>query len=96
MTYRFTSAALSELRDALLAYESKERGLGGRFLVEVDGTIARILMAPEAWRRLSARTRRCLVHRFPFGVLYQIRGREILVVSVMDLRRDPVSWKKYL
>jgi hypothetical protein len=96
MNYRFTSAALGELHDALLAYESKERGLGGRFLAEVDGAIARILMAPEAWRRLSTRTRRCLVHRFPFGVLYQIRGRGILVVSVMDLRRDPVSWKKYL
>ena len=96
MTYRFTSAALSELRDALLAYESKEQGLGERFLAEVDGTIARILMAPEVWRRLSARTRRCLVHRFPFGVLYQIRGREILLVSVMDLRRDPISWRKYL
>jgi hypothetical protein len=51
MTYRFTSTALSELRDALLAYESKEQGLGGRFLAEVDGTIARILMAPEAWLR---------------------------------------------
>lgn len=96
MTYRFTSAALSELRDALLDYESKERGLGGRFLSEVDGAIARILMAPEAWGRLSARTRRCLVHRFPFGVLYQIRGVEILVVSVMDLRQDPSCWKECL
>jgi len=96
MTYHFTSAALSELRYALLDYEGKERGLGARFLSEVDGTIARILMAPEAWGRLSARTRRCLVHRFPFGVLYQIRGAEILVVSVMDLRRDPACWRKYL
>jgi hypothetical protein len=96
MTYRFTSAALRELRDALLDYESKEQGLGARFLAEVDGAIARILMAPEAWRRLSARTRRCLLHRFPFGVLYRIRGAEILVVSVMDLRRDPVCWKHYL
>jgi hypothetical protein len=87
---------MRELKVAMLDYESKERGLGARFLAEVDGAIVRILMAPEAWRRLSARTRRCLVHRFPFGVLYQIRGVEILVVSVMDLRRDPVRWKKYL
>ncbi len=96
MTYRYTSAALNELRDALVAYERKEPGLGGRFLAEVDSAIARILMAPEAWRRLFARTRRCLVHRLTFGVLHQIRGGEILVVSVMDLRRDPVSWRKHL
>lgn len=96
MTFRFTSAALGELRVAVLDYERKQAGLGARLVAEVDRTVDRIVMAPEAWRRLSARTRRCLVHRFPFGLLYQIRGVEILIVSVMDLRRDPESWRKYL
>jgi len=96
MTFRFTSAALTELRIAVIDYERKEVGLGTRFLAEVDQAVARIVMAPEAWRRLSARTRRCLVHRFPFGVLFQIRSGEILIVSVMDLRRDPESWREYL
>jgi plasmid stabilization system protein ParE len=96
MTYRFTSAALSELRESTLQYEAKEEGLGARFLAEVGGAVGRILAAPEAWRRLSPRTRRCLTHRFPYGVLYQIRQDEILIVSVMDLRRNPVSWRKYL
>ena len=96
MTFRFTSAALTELGVATLDYEGKEAGLGNRLLTEVDRAVARIVMAPEAWRRLSARTRRCLVHRFPFGVLYQVRSREILIVSVMDLRRDPETWRKHL
>ena len=96
MIYRFTSAALTELKRACLGYDRKEAGLGIRFLAEVDQAVTRIVMAPEAWRPLSARTRRCLVHRFPFGVLYQIRSREILIVSVMDLRRDPESWRKHL
>ena len=96
MTYRFTSAALTELRESSLQYELKEKGLGIRFFHEIDRTVGRIMTAPEAWRRLSPRTRRCLVHGFPFGVLYQIRRTEILIVSVMDLRRDPVSWRKYL
>jgi hypothetical protein len=96
MTFRFTSAASSELKRACLDYDRRETGLGVRFLTEVDQAVARIVMAPEAWRPLSARTRRCLVHRFPFGVLYQIRSREILILSVMDLRRDPESWRKHL
>lgn len=96
MTFRFTSAALAELRSATLDYESKEKGLGARFLAEVDQAVARIVMAPEAWRRLSARTRRCLVNRFPFGILYQVRTTEVLIVSVMDLRRAPESWRKHL
>ncbi len=96
MTYRFTSVALTELRESSLKYEAKEKGLGARFLNEVDQTVGRIVTAPEAWRSLSPRTRRCLVRGFPFGVLYQIRRTEILIVSVMDLRRDPVSWRKHL
>lgn len=96
MTFRFTSAALDELRAAALDYDQKDPGLGSRFLNEVDLTVQRILMAPEAWRRLSTRTRRCLVRRFPFGLFYQVKGPEVLIVSVMDLRRDPESWQRHL
>ena len=46
MTYRFTSAALTELKQAAMAYERKEPGLGARFLSEIDSTGGRILMAP--------------------------------------------------
>ena len=94
--YRFTSSALAELNQATLHYEEKENGLGGIFLDEVAATVARILTNPNAWHPLSPRTRRCRTHRFPFGLIYQIRSNEILVLSVMDLRRDPTSWKHFL
>jgi toxin ParE2 len=96
VNYQFTSVALKELTQAALHYDNKEQGLGLRFFTEVDQTVNRILASPEAWRPLSPRTRRCLVRAFPFGVLYQIRRTEILIVSVMDLRRDPARWQKHL
>ena len=68
-------------------------GLGTAFLDEIDATVSRILQNPTAWHPLSSRTRRCRTHRFPFGLIYQIRPSEILITSVMDLRRDPVSWQ---
>ena len=95
-SYRFTSSALAELNQATLRYEERERGLGGILLDEVDATVARILANPNAWHPLSTRTRRCRTHRFPFGLIYQIRSNEILILSVMDLRRDPISWKRLL
>jgi toxin ParE2 len=94
--YRFTSSALSELKDATLYYEQKENGLGTAFLDEIDATVERILRFPHAWHTMSARTRRCRTHRFPFGLLYQIRPNEILVIAVMDLRRDPQQWRELL
>jgi plasmid stabilization system protein ParE len=94
--YRFTSAALSELKEATFYYEQKENGLGTSFLDEIDVTIDRIVHFPRAWHPLSSRTRRCRTLRFPFGILYQIRSDEILITAVMDLRRDPRRWKELL
>ena len=86
--YRFTSAALSELKEATLYYEQSETGLGTAYLDEIDATIERI-------QRFSASvdqdilTNQTPPHaRFPFGMLYQIRPDEILITAVMDLRRD--------
>lgn len=93
--YRFTSVALTELTQATLYYEQRENGLGATFLDEIEATIDRILRNPRAWHPLSRRTRRCRTHRFPFGLLYQIRTDEILITSVMDLRRDPARWQDF-
>jgi len=44
--YRFTSAALEELRQAIIYYEQREYGLGAAFLDEIDATVDRILKNP--------------------------------------------------
>jgi hypothetical protein len=93
---RFVSTAELELREAMEFYESSRAGLGAEFLAEVEATTRLIESFPLAWTPLSPRTRRCRTHRFPFGLFYQVRENEILIVSVMDLRRDPKSWEKYL
>jgi plasmid stabilization system protein ParE len=93
MTYRFTSAANKELESALQFYEQAQAGLGSKFLDELSATIDRVLAMPEAWKLISSRTRRCLFHRFPFGIIYRIRDDEILIVAVADLRRDPQKWE---
>src|SRR2546423_1768803 len=94
--YRFTSAALAELREATLYYKRNEPGLGLKFLDEIDDTVNRILRFPRAWHPVSARSRRCRTHRFPFGLLYQVRSDEILITAVMDLRRDPRRWRELI
>jgi hypothetical protein len=62
----------------------------------VEATTDLIESFPLAWTSLSPRTRRCRTRRFPYGLFYQVRQEEILIVSVMDLRRDPKRWEQYL
>lgn len=96
MTHRFLSPALRELAEAAEYYESRQPGLGADFLHEVETAIMRIQLHPKAWMLMSSNTRRCRTHRFPHGVIYQIRDDELLIVSVMDLRRHPDSWRNNL
>jgi hypothetical protein len=92
----FTSIAERELKEAMEFYETAQVGLGAEFLAEVEAAVRLIEAHPLVWLALSPRTRRCRTHRFPFGLFYQIRATEILIVSVMDMRRDPKRWEQYL
>lgn len=89
MTYRLLAVAETELADATFWYEEKVSGLGREFLDEFESALDRILVFPEAWKRVGRRHRRCLFRRFPFAVLYSRSESEIIVAGVIDLRRDP-------
>ena len=96
MKARFVSTAEAELAEAMNYYGGIESDLSARFLVEVEACVALIEAHPLAWMPLSPRTRRCRVKHFPFGLIYQVRAGEILIVSVMDLRRAPTRWEQFL
>ena len=96
MKVRFLSTAETELQEAIEFYEAAENGLGARFLEEVEAAVERIIRHPLAWAPVSPRTRRCRTGRFPYGLFYQVRSDEILTISVMNLRRDPKRWEKFL
>ena len=93
MRIRFLEIAQIELDDAIEYYNYEVLGLGDAFLTEVLNTLDRIGKYPEAWQPSSKRTRRCQTRRFPYGIMYQIRKDEILVVAIANLHRKPDYWK---
>ncbi len=82
-----------ELNQAVCYYESCRAGLGSEFAEEIRLTVCRIAEFPEAWSQLTENTRRCLTKRFPYGVIYQIAGDQILIIAVMQMNREPDYWK---
>jgi hypothetical protein len=93
MTLLFHPEAEEEFRKAIDYYESCYQGLGEDFYFEVHTAIHRILDFPEAWPVLDGDVRRCLIHRFPFGILYSTDKQDIFILAIMHLRRDPDYWK---
>jgi len=96
MVVEFLAPAQDELEEAAASYDSQRPGPGSRFLEEVKHTIERIQQYPQAWSPISKRTRPCLTNRFPYGVIYQLKGDLLLIVAVMHLHRDPKTWRSRL
>lgn len=93
MRVRFLVPARRDLADAAAYYEDQMPGLGIQLLDEVRAAIDRIRAFPLAWQPLSQRTRRCLLNRFPYGVIYEQRKDEIVIVAVGHQHRHPDFWK---
>jgi hypothetical protein len=91
---RVLSCAEREFAEVVDRYNGERPGLGFEFAEELQSALDRIRSFPEAWPLYSGRARRCVVSRFPYGVLYQIRSDRILVVAIMHLKRDPTTWRE--
>ena len=92
MRLEFHAEALAELQGAAEYYESRQVGLGARFLDLVDETLERIARDPIAWSSADEDVRRCLMRIFPFGILYTIEPEFILILAVAHLAREPGYW----
>ena len=93
MNYNFHPEAEREFHKAINYYEECNTNLGYDFSIEVYKTIQHIILFPEAWPKVEDNIRRCLVNRFPYGILYSIENDIIYILAVMNLHRKPDYWK---
>jgi hypothetical protein len=91
---RFHPGATREFREAARWYEEQREGLGVEFSVEVRRAVGVIRERPEMWAFVTPRSRRCLLRRFPYAIVYQIRPDGVYVVSVSNLHRDQSFWRQ--
>ena len=88
----FLDSAIEEFELAVDYYNLQREGLGFEFALEVRRTLARISAYPLAWHILSPNTRRCRTNKFPYGIIYSLRDKQIIVVAIMHLHKAPKSW----
>ncbi len=88
----FSRLAQQELDDAVRYYELHHPGLGRRFKEEVRKAALRIAEYPEAWSIDREDIRKCLLHKFPYKLLYSIEEDHIVIVAVAHQHRRPDYW----
>lgn len=92
MKVRFLKPAQSEVDDAVEWYDSQSFGPGMQFLDDLDRTVRRIVSYPLSCPEIEPDLRRCLLSRFPYGIIYGIDTDTIIVVAVPHLHREPRYW----
>ena len=92
MVASFHDLAKVELNEAARYYEAESPGLGMAFLVEAERSVATIIEHPESSPLVGRSVRRRLLRRFPYGLLYRVRGEQLRILAVMNLRRRPAYW----
>lgn len=91
---RFLSAAELEYAATTNWYLERSEAAAAQFVEEVQHALEKIAAAPGRWPPAKYGTRRFLLHRFPFSVVYRELPDVIQIVAVAHCHRRPGYWKE--
>jgi len=83
-----------ELTDGAAFYAREATvDLGLAFITEFERTLDRLCEYPELGPRWRGRARRMPLRRFPYSVIYEIRGEELRVLALAHQSRKSGYWR---
>ncbi len=86
--------AWNEIEAADNWYLARSLDASHGFLVDVDTAVEDILQAPQRWPKYLYGTRRVVLQRFPFSVVYLDDPDVITIIAVAHGKRKPGYWKE--
>jgi plasmid stabilization system protein ParE len=84
--------AIGEARAARQWYEARNSDAADAFMAELDAAIEQIEEAPRRWPPYLGETRRYLLHRFPFSIVFRETPSRVEILAVAHGRRRPGYW----
>jgi len=85
-------AAVTEAAAARRWYAERDPEIGDAFMVALDSAVALISNGALRWPAYVHQTRRLLMRRFPFALIYRVSTDNVLVLAVAHQRRRPGYW----
>lgn len=89
----FLPTAEAEFLHAVAGYEDVRAGLGAEFVAEVERATRRIALFPRHGSPYLAGTRRIVLRRFPYSIVYLEEPEGPLIVAVAHHRQMPSYWQ---
>jgi hypothetical protein len=85
----FLAQSVRELEDGFVFYNDQLQGLGNQFYTEVFDSIDIIKKYPAIWDKVGQNTRKCILKRFPYLILYICEKDKIIVTAIAHQHRKP-------
>lgn len=86
-------AAEADIQEAWAWYEERDPGLGSEWMRSLEAALSQLCRNPYAWQVVHKDARRALVKRFPYSILFRVRGERVVVLAVAHASRDPRRWQ---
>ena len=93
MKFQYHPEAAKELTSSIQYYDDKSVGLGAEFLDEIEECIAQVLTYPQSGSLLTNKSRRILLNRFPYEIIYDVSENVMTIIAVKHLKRKPGYWR---
>ena len=85
--------ARAEALEAEAWYSERDPSVAAAFTAALEDAIDAIANSPLTWPSHGEGTRRRLVKRFPYAVVYRILADHVQVIAVAHQRRRPGYWR---
>jgi plasmid stabilization system protein ParE len=93
MKYVFHPEALTEYAETVQYYTAERIELAQAFINAVENAIYRVRKSPTLYALIDEDLRRCMIHKFPYGIIYTIEPDYILILAIMHCSREPRYWE---
>jgi plasmid stabilization system protein ParE len=87
---------LAELKSAVSWYLERNETAALNFVSELDRALDLVIKTPGRWPVGDLATRRFVLQRFPFAVIYRETEESVQVLAIAHGHRRPGYWKKRL
>jgi plasmid stabilization system protein ParE len=92
-SFQFHPEAREEFRNAVRWYRAQNLLASSEFRVAVSDAIRVVARQPRRWPKYLFGTRRLVIQRFPFTVVYLDDPDSVTIVAVAHSKRKPGYWK---
>ncbi|MFP4548757.1 MAG: type II toxin-antitoxin system RelE/ParE family toxin [Fidelibacterota bacterium] len=89
MKIYYTDRAISDIDTAIHWYELQQRGLGIKFLDEIENSIDNIKNFPNMYKTEYQKFRKCILTTFPFSIYYTLEKDIIIIHAIFHHLLDP-------